>query len=78
MNFLFLIINFIYRIFILFWYILAEIVIFSIIYKAMIDNGMPILAEILGFIFIFWLIADLIITIFIKTGKSFINYLINI
>ena len=62
----------------MFWYILMEAVIFSLIYKEMVAQDMPILANILGVIFIIWLITDLILRIFIGTGKSIINYIINI
>lgn len=43
----------------------------------MVKNDMPILANILGVVFIIWLIADLIITVFVRTGKSFISYIIS-
>jgi|AntRauTorckE6833_2_1112554.scaffolds.fasta_scaffold00024_86 hypothetical protein len=78
MNFIFFITNLVHRVFITFWYMIAELFIFSLIYKSFVENGMPIIANILGVIFLLWLIMDLIITIFVKTGKSFYRYLINI
>jgi hypothetical protein len=78
MKFLSIIIKFVLRAFHLFWFVLMEAVIFSLIYREMINQEMVILANILAVIFITWLFIDIFLKVFVGTSKSIIRYIINI
>lgn len=78
MNFLSLIIKTVLKAFHLFWFVFMEAVIFSLIYREMINQNMIILANILGVIFITWLFIDIFLKVFVGTSKSIIRYIINI
>lgn len=77
MNFIILLFRLLYKGFIWFWYIVLEIVIFSLFYKELIRQDLSILAYILTALFVIWLIVDLAFKIVIRTGKSLIRYILN-
>lgn len=78
MNFLSGIIKIVLKAFHLFWFVFMEAVIFSLIYREMINQDMVILANILGVIFIIWLFIDIFLKVFVGSAKSIIRYIINI
>lgn len=59
-------------------FIAMEIFIFSIVYGALKEAEMPIIANILAVIFTIWIIVDVILTIFVRSGKTLIRYILNI
>jgi hypothetical protein len=76
MGFIIFIWNTFVRILSFFSLIIVEVFIFSLIYKEMIKLDMNILAGFLAIVFTIWIIADIIIKIFIGGSKSIIRYLI--
>jgi hypothetical protein len=76
MGFIIFIWNLFARIFSFFFFIMIEIFIFSLILKYMAESGMGGLAGFLTIVFTIWIIADIIIKIFVGGSKSIIRYLI--
>ena len=56
-------------------FIVFEIAVFYFITKSIIEAGMPVLAGILTVVFIIWIIADIIIRVFIGGGKTLISWI---
>lgn len=77
MNFLFFLWNSFARIINFFFFIFAEILVFSLLVSAITAAGMPILAGFLTFIFIIWIIIDIILKVFVGGGKTLIGYIFN-
>lgn len=56
-------------------FIIFEIIVFSFIVGAVADAGMTGFAALLTFIFVIWIIAEILIRIFVGGGKSVIKYI---
>lgn len=78
MRFLAFIFNSIFKIISFFSLVVVEVVLFSLIYKALINQGMSEFAGYLFYVFLAWIIIDIILRIFLGTGKSIIRYIFSI
>jgi len=58
-----------------FSFIIFEVIVFSFIVNMVSDAGMPGLAKLLTFVFIIWIIAEILIKILIGGGKSLIRWI---
>jgi hypothetical protein len=75
MNFLIFLWNSFVRIFSFFAFIVFEIIVFYWIVSAISSGGMPILAGFLAIVFTIWILAEIIIRIFIGGGKNLIKWI---
>jgi hypothetical protein len=57
-------------------FLIFEIIVFNFIVENVNDTGYPGVAKLLKMIFIVWIIAEIIIRIFVVGGKSLIRYLL--
>ena len=73
MNFLIFLWNIFARIVGFIVFISFEIFIFSIIIKVLNESGLPAIANILTFVFVIWIIIDIILKIFVGGAKSLIR-----
>lgn len=62
------------RMFNLFWFIILEIFIFSLIYDAVAQSS-PGIAKLLMVIFTIWILAELVIRLVVGTGASLLKWI---
>lgn len=56
-------------------FIIFEVIVFGFIVGLVADAGMPVFAALLTLVFTIWIIAEILIRIFVGGGKSLIRYL---
>lgn len=74
MGFLIFIWNTLMRIIGLLGFILMEIMIFGLVYYAILDSY-PVVANLLGFLFIVWIIAEVVLRVVVGGGVTVLKYL---
>jgi hypothetical protein len=74
MGFLIFIWNTLMRIIGLLGFILMEIMIFGLVYYAILDSY-PVVANLLGFVFIVWIIAEVVLRVVVGGGVTVLKYL---
>lgn len=75
MNFLFFLFNIIMKGLSFFAFIIFEIVIFYVLASELNSQGLEGLATFLSFVFVIWIIIDIILKIFVGGAKSIIRYI---
>lgn len=74
MNFIKFILNIISTVVSAFFIVMAEIVIFFMIYKNLVETN-PVVAKFLGIIFIIWVAVDLFLNLFVHGVKGIVHFI---